>query len=81
MFDIVEALYYIIPAAALLFFAISLFRYQYAGYKNKRAPGTYNQSQMKLRKIFLVVSSVIVGIMMAVIVSFIILLSMAVAFM
>ena len=81
MFDIVEALYYIIPAAALIFFGISLFRCCYAKHKNKRAPGTYTPEQMKSRKICLVISSVIAGIMAVVILSFIGLLMMAVAFM
>lgn len=81
MFDIAEALYYIIPAAALVFFAISLFRYHYAKHKNKRIPGTYTPEQMKSRKICLIVSSVIAGIMAVVILAFIGLLMMAVAFM
>ena len=61
IFDITEALYYIIPAAALIFFGISLFRYLYAKHKNKRTPGTYSEAQIKSRKVWLIVSSVIVG--------------------
>ena len=81
MFDIVEVLYYIIPAAALIFFGISLFRYLYAKRKNKRTPGTYTPEQMKSRKIFLIVSLVIAGILAVVVLAFIGLLMMAVAFM
>ena len=81
MFDIAEALYYIIPAAALIFFGISLFRYCYAKHKNKRTPGTYSEEQMKSRKIFLIVSLVIAGILAVVVLAFIGLLMMAVAFM
>ena len=81
MFDIVEALYYIIPAAALIFFGISLLRFCYAKLKNKRAPGTYSPEQMKSRKIFLIVASVIAGILAVVVLAFIGLLMMAVAFM
>ncbi len=78
---IVSALYYIIPAAAILFFGISLFRYCYARHKNKRTPGTYSESQIKSRKICLIVSSVIAGILAVVVLAFIGLLMMAVAFM
>ena len=81
MFDIVEALYYIIPAAAVLLFGISLFRYCYAKHKNKRTPGTYSEEQMKSRKICLIVASVIAGILAVVVLAFIGLLMMAVAFM
>ncbi len=78
---IISVLYYIIPAAALLFFGISLFCYHYAKYKNKRSPGTYSDEQIKSRKICLIVSSVIAGILAVVVLAFIGLLMMAVAFM
>ncbi len=78
---IISYLYYIIPAAALIFFGISLFRYHYAKYKNKRIPNTYSPDQIKSRKICLIVSSVIAGIMAVVVLAFIGLLMMAVAFM
>ena len=81
IFDITEALYYIIPAAALIFFGISLFRYHYAKYKNKRTPGTYSPNRIRSRKICLIVSSVIAGILAVVVLAFIGLLMMAVAFM
>ena len=51
IFDITEALYYILPAAALIFFEISLFRYHYAKYKNKRTPGAYSPDRIRSRKI------------------------------
>jgi len=78
---IISALYYIIPAAALIFFGISLFRYCYAKHKNKRTPGTYSPEQMNSRKIFLIVASIIAGILAVVVLAFIGLLMMAVAFM
>ena len=78
---IISALYYIIPAAALIFFGVSLFRYHYAKYKNKRTPGTYSPDQIKSRKICLIVSSIIAGILDVVVLAFIGLLMMAVAFM
>lgn len=77
----ISALYYIIPLFAVLFFGISLFRYLYAKHKNKRTPGTYSDTQIKSRKICLIVSSVIAGILAVVVLAFIGLLMMAVAFM
>ena len=77
---IISYLYYIIPAAVLLF-GISLFRYCYAKHKNRRTPGTYSSEQMKSRKIFLIVASIIAGILAVVVLAFIGLLMMAVAFM
>jgi len=81
LFDFAEALYYLIPLAALVFFGISLFRYCYAKHRNKRNPGTYFESELKIRKIWLIVSSVIVGLMAIVVGGFIGLLLMAVAYM
>lgn len=78
---IISALYYIIPIFAVLFFSISLFRYHYAKHKNKRAPGAYSDAQIKSRKICLIVSAVIAGILAVVVLAFIGLLMMAVAFM
>ena len=77
----ISALYYIIPLFAVLFFGISLFRYLYAKHKNKRTPGTYSDTQIKSRKICLIESSVIAGILAVVVLAFIGLLMMAVAFM
>ena len=78
---IISALYYIIPAAALLFFIVSLARWRDAKEQNKRTPGTYSEEEMKSRKICLIVSSVIAGMMAAVVLAFMGLLMMAVAFM
>lgn len=78
---IISALYYIIPAAALVFFIISFARWRDAKEQNKRTPGTYSPEQMKSRKICLIVASVIAGILAVVVLAFIGLLMMAVAFM
>ena len=74
-------LFFGIPALALLFFGISLFRFCYAKYKNKHVPGTFSDEAVRTRKIVFIVSAVIAGILAAVIIGFVILLFMAVAFM
>lgn len=81
MFYLLQTLFYLIPVAAILFFVISLISYLYAIRRNKRTPGTYNDEQMKIRKICLAISSVIAGILAAVVLGFTALLFMAVAFM
>ena len=78
---LISILYYLIPLAALLFFIISLSLYLEAKQKNKIVPGTYTSEQMKSRKICLIVSSVIAGVMAVVVIAFIGLMMMAVAFM
>ena len=78
---IISVLYYLIPAAAISLFVGSLLSYCTAKSKNKKAPGTYSAEQMRARKIFLIVSSVIAGLLLLVVLAFIGLLMMAVAFM
>lgn len=81
LYYITAALYFAIPTAALVFFIVSLILFITAKRKNKRAPGTYSEGQVRTRKICLILSAVIVGIMAAVIIGFMCLLFMAVAFM
>jgi len=76
-----SVLFFLIPIAALVFFIVSLILYIIAKSKNKRIPGTYSPEQIKTRKICLIVSSIILGIFLVVVLSFIGLLMMAVAFM
>ena len=78
---IVSVLYYLIPVSALTFFAGSLIAFLAAKRKNKQTPGAYSPEQMLTRKICLIISSVILGILVLVVVGFIVLLMTAVAFM
>ena len=81
MFYLIQALYFILPAASVVFFAVSLVRFLTARRKNKRIPGTFSEQQMKNRQICLVISSVIAGLFVLVIAAFAVLLFMAIAFM
>lgn len=76
-----DILFFGIPASMFLFFGISLYRYRRAKKENREHPGTYSPEEMKKRKLMLIVSSVIVGVLLAVIIGFIVLMYMAVAFM
>lgn len=81
MLYITETIFYLIPVAAVLFFIISIIRFFYAKNKNKQAPDTYSESQMKNRKTLLTISSAIAGILVIVAVGFALLLFLAASFM
>lgn len=76
-----DILFFGIPAILLLLFAISLYRYISAKKENREQPGTHSAEEIKKRKLFLIVFSVIAGVLAAVVIAFIALLFMAVAFM
>lgn len=77
----VYLLYFGIPAAALVFFAVSLALYLSARRKNKRTPGSVDPAVLRGRRLMLIVSAVIAGAFAAVVIAFAVLLFMAVAFM
>lgn len=79
--NIISVLYYVIPAAALAFFIFSLIRYIKAKRKCKFSSEAYTAAQLQSRLICLIVSAVIAGIMLTAILTFGVLLSLAVAFM
>lgn len=81
MFYIIQFIFYGIPVAAICFFAGSLYRYFHAKSVNKKEPDTFSAAEMKKRKILLIVSSVIAGVLALVVIGFAILLYTAVAFM
>ena len=74
-------LYFGIPIAALVFFAVSLFLYCHGRHRNKVSPGTVPAEKLHTRKICLIISSVIAGILAAVVLGIAALLMLAVAFM
>ena len=76
-----EFLYFAIPVAAIIFFVVSLCMYLSAKKQNKRQPGSVSSQTIKNRKILLIVSSVIAGVLVTILIAFIALLFMAVAFM
>ncbi len=76
-----DILFFAIPAALLAFWGISIYRYISAKKKNAQAPGSFPAQELKKRKIILAITSVIAGVFLAVVLGFIALLFMAVAFM
>ena len=74
-------LYFSIPAITLVLFVVSLYKYLSAKKANKKSPGTINDEALKRRKTMLIVTSIIFAALVAVIIGFISLLFLAVAFM
>lgn len=81
MLYLTETILILIPTAAIVGFLVSLFMYLYAKRKNKRAPGSYSERQMRYKGYILGVFSVIAGAMLIAIIALVILLYTAVAFM
>ena len=76
-----DILFFGIPAVLFVLFGVSLYRYKTAKEENKQNPDTYSPEEMKKRKMMLIIASVIAGVLVAVVIGFIALLFMAVAFM
>lgn len=68
IFDFTTFLFYAIPIAAIVFFIVSIILYFSAKNKNKQTPDSYSESQMKNRKTLLTISSVIAGVLAAVVI-------------
>ena len=81
MIYLTETILVLILTVAFVGFLVSLFMYLYAKRKNKRAPGSYSERQMRYKGYILGVFSVIAGAMLIAIVALVILLYTAVAFM
>ena len=81
MFYLLQFLTYALPVAAVVLFVVSLVRYIRARSANRRVPDTYNKRQMTDRLVWLIVTGVITGVMVLMILGFVMLLMMAVAFM
>ena len=76
-----DILFFAIPAILLALFGISVYRYVSAKKQNEAVPGTFTEEEIKKRKTMLIVLSVIAGVLATVVIGFVILLYMAIAFM
>ena len=72
---------YLVPMAAIAFFVVSLYNFVVARKHYKAEPNEENELKKKTTKTLLVVSSVIMGVLFAVIIAFVSLMFMAVAYM
>lgn len=76
-----DIFFFAIPIILIALFGVSLYRYISAKKQNKAAPGTFSDAEIKKRKIMLIVLSVLAGVLAAIVIGFIALMFMAVAFM
>lgn len=81
MIYLMHGLFYGIPLAAIVFFIVSLVLYCSARRQVKRQPGSISSRKLKTYKTMLIVSSVIAGVLAAVVIGCVGLMFMAVAFM
>jgi len=77
----IYALYFGLPALSVIWFAVSLYRFSIAKHYMKRGKRQYDAADMKRRKIQLIISAVVFGVLALIVLAFIALLMMAVAFM
>ena len=76
-----ELFFFAIPAAIVILFGVSLFRYLAARRKNRRQPDSVSAEEMKRRKSFLIILSVMMAVLLAAVVGLISLLYLAIAYM
>lgn len=76
-----DILFFAIPIILIAFLGISIYRYVSAKKQNKKAPGTFSPEEIEKRKMVLIALSVTAGVPAAIIIGFMVLLSMAVAHM
>ena len=60
-----QVLFWLVPISAVVFFVVSLCMYLSAKRKNKREAGSVPENVLKARKITLIVSSVVFGLLLA----------------
>ncbi len=70
-----------IPVAAIVFAVVSIIRYSSAKKANMQTPETFSGEEIKSRKDLMIVSLIIAGILAAVVIGFVCLMFMAVAYM
>lgn len=78
---LMSALIYLIPLAAIVFFVISLCDFISVKKQYKTEPNETNEQKKNTAKTLLIVSSIIMGVLLAVVIGFMLLMFMAVAYM
>ncbi len=78
---LLSTLLYLIPLVAIVFFIVSLCNYVATKKGYKAEPNELNAQKKGTAKTLLIVSSIIMGVLLAVIIGFIALMYMAVAYM
>ncbi len=74
-------LFFSIPIALLIFLITRVYRFFSAMKKNEAEPGTFPESEMKRRKIVMLITGIIASVFLVIVVGFIILLFTEIAYM
>ena len=74
-------LYFCGPVSAVIFFTVSLVKFISGKAQNKKIPNSVHPNKMYVRKICLIISSIILGFFVAALIAIIILFSGAISFM
>lgn len=78
---LIPLVFLVCPIASIIFFVVSLVQYLSAKKQYNRSGSGFSSETLKKRKTRLIVSSVLAGVFVTVVVAFMVLLGMAVAFM
>ena len=75
------ASFFAIPIVLLALLGVSIYRYVYAKRKNKKVPDTFSTEEIRIRKLILIVVSSVFGVFAAIVIGFVALMFLAVAYM
>ncbi len=75
------AFFLLVPIGIIAFFAISLLRYIFARNANRKTPDTFSCDDIRSRKILLIASSVLLGVLVTLVAGIVALFSLAIAYM
>lgn len=78
---LINMMFFGLPLATLIWFVCSLLRYISARRREKNQPGSVSEFEMRSRKFNLVSSAVVCGILFAIVLGIVIMLTMAIAYM
>lgn len=81
MGDLLIILFFVIPIAAVTFFIISLCSFLSVRKKTKLQPDSVNMQEYRKRKIMMIISSIIAGVLMTIVICFCVLIALAVQYM
>lgn len=73
--------FFAIPVAAIIFFLISLCSFLSAKKKIKLQPDSIHMQEFKTRKLMMIISSIVAGVLVTVVICFCILLASAITYM
>ncbi len=77
----IDILFFVLPMILIVSLGISIYQYVSAKKKNAKEPDTFSFSEIKTRKIVMIILSILTGLFLTVVIGIIALMFLAVAFM